>query len=1433
MEDDDHERYISQLRLEFAGCDASASGSLGREELTALCHKLHLEAHLQPLLDTLLGQGHRGRVNFEEFKDGFVAVLSRSLDFSTSEDDSSYLEPVAPEEVRPKFVKGKKRYGRRSRPDKPGGALSQDPEDLGPSAMESSDLSPSGIRRAKLRRSTSLESIESLKSDVEPANQEKSEGQRLSSAHRRQRNALDAKCDVGVSVHCKCPQELLQKLDSDLDGGVSRWDFHPAQAVPDEHSGRSTTPSLLMATVGQRVLSRLDDGTGCCSPEQVVTLWTEEGIRSSREILQTLDFSLEDRLSLVDLTLALDNELLVSGNGIHQAALISYKNEIQHLQVLAEQACRERDKVKADLDQADQRNLQLVREVDDRHASMENLNQSRIRDLEQEFRDRLTAVRSQAEQESELLLQQAERERGSLQEELWLLRAQEAALQEELGAAAQENAGLEQELQLVKLQLTEAQNSVSRLQKDLDQLLNDKVSRMNANLTSAQQFAGCGLSLDERFSDLIKEYEQQCRELRDRNDELSSELELLQSQRSTRRWRRALGRDAAAVLDWTQPQLSATVCPLDDISGPTVSIQTEMALEQLKQKHDQELQQLRIQLETQLEISELEEQKLQAEQEASWTCSSFPRMQRERAEMEQNFAREIGNLVQRLSCEKEQLEAELKLQMDQEVSLLRQTSSLQVSQSEASLEALQVRCGRAEEELEAARARSSELEARLTEACAQLEESIVFLEEKSSVEEELGLLKRREEELLQQALEKTLEEERARNLELQEEREEVGHLRQEKQTYAGLADQLSAQIVEMEEEICTLRDHLREVSSQLDQTSNLVLHLRTQLNAKTAEADRLRTSSEKLLREVQQLSDQLKVKSGDLAGTTEQLLQLQEALVDSESHLRLAEDNFEQEKQRMTRQLVEMEALVLALEEAMDPAGPRRTRLEEVRSENITLQERLRAVQQEVHNMEEDAAKKSRNLQLSKDNAELSARFRGDQESVRLLQERLVTVSREQEEEGAAVSGHLFVYLFFSCEAGLTSCCRAVWRLPWPQVRRLQDAALQHEREKLQQHVAWTQEKQLMEQELSLHKEKVGRRVTPLVHVSALEAELSSMALKLQWSEDDKTRLQRETEEQSNKVDARRVPSQTGSTADAHWSCDLCLGQVAELHQSLLSLEADSELLRSQLNAVSREKVGHAQDVTDLQRKLQEAGKKGEELSTGNRKLTRENAELHHALEEQEEQISSLQEESLKLQQQNQQLQGQLSEVQVHSLEVQSLKTRLKELEVALSQTEEQAARADEVLSLVQVQQQRGEDGAKVEELQTRLLEEQRRSQQLEEALKVQAHQSSSQISVKQDQYEKALSGLQQRVQELDTKLRGVQMVLQEKVQQLKELLVKNTKSSSLVKELYVENAQLMTALQVTEQRQKSAEKKSFLLEGKVSALNKLLREVVHVALAT
>ncbi|XP_037638024.1 ninein-like protein isoform X1 [Sebastes umbrosus] len=1789
MEEAEHSHYVAQLKVEFDSCDTTATGFLDRDELTALCRKLQLDAHLPLLLDTLLGGRPYARVNFEEFKEGFVAVLSRSLDFSTSEDDSSYLEPVVPEEVKPKFVKGTKRYGRRSRPDsRPDAAMTCDSEDSPPSRTEATDSSPSGVRRAKLRRSTSLESVESLKSDEEAGSPKENIQPDFQSKGPQQQ---EVEVELGVVVgsgggggvltavcdHLDLQQlntedldVLLRKLDANLDGRVSVRDFqkvlrgsapvscstpvrsadlqrtpHWSQAPLEERSARSTSPSLLTATVGQRVLSRLDEGSGCTSPERVVALWTEEGIRNSRNILQTLDFPLEERLSLADLTLALDNELLVSGNGIHQAALISYKNEIQHLQLVTEQACRERDKVKVDLDQADQRNLQLVREVDDRHASMETLNQSRIRDLEQDFRDRLTALRSQSEQESEALMQQLERERGTLQDELQLLRAQEAELQEELCSTTQENCRLEEDLSVVKLKLTEAESSVNRLQRDLDQLLHDKFGSLDA--------AGAGLSHEERFSEIVKDYELQCRELRDRNDELSSELDLLKSQKGDRKSRRSAGDDDAA-LSWTeqrpastesdsdesdmkrrssplvrkklQPADKTALCSLDSASGPTVSIQTELALEQLKQKHNQELQQLHIKLETQvnyyerslevmrqsmeverkdisqafkMEISELEEQKTEAEKQVKqlketldklhsqiqhgggggWSNEQERRVQRERAELEQNFAREIGNLVQRLSAEKDQLEAELKLKMDQEVVLVREeteqqlsqmklqhaegqrrllhhlnwerqqlqeqrgfwekrlaeseqeklrceeeqaricsqssekksleeqvsrlqelihNSHLQISQSETSLEELRGRCGQLEEDLKASlgccgqleddlkasrgrcgqleddlkasRGRCSDLEARLEEACNQLEESIAFLEsherlskrlasEKSCMEEELQQVMTRKEQLLvqvtqlkeelgnlqaasdsilqdrevvadncsrlsnafiqqqaqlrareqtasalraeleglqeatrsraeglskltaeldslktdrarliqdlkdqamavdnlqleldgvseelnrrrsaEEGLQEALKQEQTRTSQilsgLDEEKEEVCRLSQENRSYARMADQLSNQIVEMEEEISTLRDHLRELSSQLNETADLVLDLRRQLNSKTSGVDRLLAKvadGDDLLRQAKassekhhnDLTNQLQAKHEDLDLSRLQVLQLQQDLQDSQDQLRTAEEDFEQEKRKMMQQLMELEKLVLALEEVMDPASPHRTQLEDVRSENGALQERLSVLQQEVQKMEDDVSKRrrkleemerehersreeeerlhkensryreevldlsSRNLQLSNDNAELSARLRGDQESVRMLRERLATVSKEQEEEGTTV-------------------------------RRLQDAAQQLEREKLQQQAVWTQERRLLERELSSYKEKLGR-------LSELEAELSSVTLKLQWLEEDKAKLLREADDRNNKVE--------------------------KLQQSVLCVESEAELLRSQLHAVSHEKLGHAQEVTELQRTLQDAQSKVEELESSFRRLMREKEELAQALEEQEEQTSvTLQEESHKLRVQNQELQHKLSELQVRGLEVQkltqqqqNLKTKLNELETERTQAQDQAVRADTALSLVQVQhvrqlqelQQRAGDGCReqVELLQARLLEEQRRSQQLEETLRLQAQHSSSQISMKQDQYEKAMSALQHRMEELETKLKGVQLVLQEKVQQLKDQLAKNTKSSALLKDLYVENSQLMKALQVTEQRQKNAEKKNFLLEDKVNALNKLLREVVLASLAT
>ncbi|XP_051773574.1 ninein-like protein isoform X4 [Ctenopharyngodon idella] len=1300
MDEEEQNRYVAQLKAEFDSCDTTGTGYLDKEELTALCHKLSLDAHLPLLLDTLLGPQHYARVNFEEFKEGFVAVLSRSLDFSTSEEESSYLEPAVPEEVKPKYVKGTKRYGRRSRPDKTDLELTAHSEDS--LAFGTDKVEINGVRRAKLRRSTSLESVESLKSDEDTGSNKESthhyfvaqgqlklwnldgtgSPQRSSNPQQEvtdgqvravweelgvgaggslNREELSLVCDhIGLKdLQSEELDALFRKLDKDQDGRVSLSEFQsglftqqhhvtpiststPARPKPqrsiskalEERLVRSTSPSLLSATVGQRLLTRLDDGSGCTSPDKVIALWTEEGIHNSRDILQTLDFSLEERLCLAELTLALDNELLVSGNGIHQAALVSYKNEINYLQVLADQACQERDKVKADLEQADRRNLQLVREVDDRHATMESLNESKIKGLEQEFRDKLTALRSESEYESEVLLEQVENERDRLQEELELLRAQDVSLQEDICTAAKENSRLEEEVSLLKEKLSEADSTISKIQKDLEHLLQDKYGSLDSNGTGL-------LNQEEHFSEIFKEYEQQCRELQDRNDELRSELELLKSQGSGRRSRRSRG--SLSGHDWSSRRALTTESDSDDPEmkkgtspqvrkklqvtdknvlgsleslAPSVSIETELAMEQMKERYEQEVQDLKIQLETKvnfyersmelmrqnmeverkdisqgfkMEISELEDLKAQAEERAEqmrktvekleaelrgktaggvWGPEQERRIQREQAELEQNYAREISNIVLRLTSEKDQLEAELKLKMDQEVLLVR----------------------------------------------AQLDE---VMSENSALKDRLAVLQQ--------------------------------------------------DVKSLEEEVNKKRRKLEEMDIEYMKNRE--------------DEERLRKENSKCREEVLDLS--------------------------------------------------------------------------------------------------------ARNLQLSSENAELSSQLCTDQRAAQTLTDRLAQVCQENDEAAASY-------------------------------RQLQETLQQQESVKLKLQEQWQKEKELLERDLKTAKEM-------LQHLTVVESALTNQTLKNQALEQDKDRLLKEMADRDQKLE--------------------------KLQESLCNSETQIEQLNSQILTLWQEKDVHIQEAATRQKMLQQCQDKVQELENSIHQLHKEKEHLHQTHRLQEEMaVSVLQKECKSLRVQNEDLLNKVAQLQTQELELQrltheclTLRNKQAELETAKHEADEQALRAESALSLVQaqhareVQELREQAGSGTREhlahLQTQLAEQQLRTQDLESLLHSQAKQAGVQMGLQQEQYEKLMASMQERMDEVEAKLKNTRVMLQEKVNQLKEQLAKNAKSDLLLKDLYVENSQLMKALQVTEQRQKSAEKKSFLLEEKVIALNKLLRKIAPASL--
>ncbi|XP_048863882.1 ninein-like protein isoform X2 [Brienomyrus brachyistius] len=1703
MEDEEQSRYVIQLKEEFDSCDSSGTGCLNKEELTALCHKLRLETQVPLLLATLLGPNHLGRVNFEEFKEGFVAVLSRSLDISTSEEDTSYLEPAVPEEVKPKFVKGAKRYGRRSRPDRPVSDLTVNSEEA-PSFKTDQDKAPnSDVQGTGLRRSTSLESVESIKSDEETGSNKAANSQTFEAHGQLQQwkhtntgsprhaptpltdsagqgmGEVWAELGVGssgfldkqeLSLVCESiglgdldtqdMEALFRKLDKDQDGRVSLKEFQrgffkhgmllkpstcstpirpqaqhaAAKQALEDFPVQSTSTPLLSDGVSLRLLTRLDNGSGCASPECVITVWSEEGVRHGREILQTLSFSLDEALNLAELTMALDNELLVSENIIHQAALVSYKSEIQFLQIQAEQACKERDKAKVDLERAERRNLQLVREVDEHHATMETLNESKIKSMEQEYRDRLTALRSQTEKESEVLLQQVDRERAQLQKEVDDLRVQEAGLQEEVAAASQENSRLEKEIVHLKWRLLDSETTISRLQKDLDHLLKDKFGSLDGIQTSL-------LGQEDRFADIIREYEQQCRELRDKNDELSSELEMLRNQGSGRKYRDGTPahtwsgrRSLITESDSDDPEVKTGSSPLTQkkvdknvLGSPesalaNMSIKTELAVEHLKDRHRQEVQDLKIELETKVnyyerslelmrfnmeverrdisqsfkvEISEQEEQRAQAEErearlqetvaelrEQLRVATQEPeleqRAQHERAELEQSYAREISNLVQKLTSEKEQLQVELQLKMDQELRLVREEERAKHAMeqevwkvrerelletrrklqrgNERAVEEQALLCGSAaleriqlqeahEQEVQALKGQLHSLEIELEERRAQLDgcvSSLLSLEDLAhgltaglrTTEQELEVrndkesaflckveqltqelrsnqekceilqkekevlwascaqvtalsaqwqeqLKAKEEELkmvrgqlevawgelrdgkarLQKAVEdkaQLLEEPKNKSIKLEQlepcvscQKEDLlctklttpsiqDACRQECDKVSRLLDQHS-HTEEMRAELSKVWKNTQDLRFRLKQQGDMVLNLQYQLDHEVSEKVQLENElrnmevqlglkeelSEELKSKLELLTLQLKGKEEELCGLRERLegspCHLQQVLLEAQAQTRRAEEQFEREKIKMKEQLLDMERLVMAVEVVMEQTGPNRAQLDEVTAENAVLKSQHCMLQQDMQRLQEVVDKKrkkleamekeheqnreeverlykenarhreeslqlsSRNLQLSEENVELSVQLESEQDAARIQAELTEQLSCERDEAAAMA-------------------------------QQLQQASNQRERELHGLQAAWQQEREVLEQELQATRDK-------LQNLSAMESQLAGLTLKHQYLEQETWRLQKELEERTMKAE--------------------------QLQESLGSLSTQAEQLRSELQAVSLDRALRAQEAASHQKMLQEARDKVQELEATVEKLRSEKEQLSSTRRQEEAQeAQALTRECQSLQSQNQEMLQKVSQLQLQEAEVQrvtqeslTLKAKLAQLEKELLQLEDQGRHAATAMALAQSQHacelrqqserisQEGQE--QLGQLCTRLAEEQRRSQQLEARLNQQAQQASVQMSLQQEQYEKARRLMEENIEEVEMKLKNIRIVLQEKVNQLKEQLCKSAKSDMLLKELYVENAQLVKALQVTEQRQKGAERKNYLLEEKIGALNMLLRRVAPAAFGT
>ncbi|XP_036013121.1 ninein isoform X5 [Mus musculus] len=1397
VEEDQHEARLKEL---FDSFDTLGTGSLGQEELTDLCHVLCLEDVGPVLQQTLLQDNLLGRVHFDQFKEALILILSRTLS-----SEEHFEESDCSPEAQPKYVRGGKRYGRRSLPEfQESGEEIEEVTVLEPLEEEArSSPIPAGDcgEHWKTQRSEEYEAEGQLRF-WNPDDLNASHGGSCPPPDWIEEKLQEVCEDLGITrdghlnrkkLVSICEQYGLQNVDGamleevflslDPDGTMSVEDFFyglfktgksltPSASTPyrqlkrhlsmqsfDESGRRTATSSAMTSTIGFRVFSCLDDGMGQASVERILDTWQEEGIENSQEILKALDFSLDGNINLTELTLALENELLVTKNGIHQAALASFKAEIRHLLERVDQVVREKEKLRSDLDKAEKLKSLMASEVDDHHAAIERRNEYNLRKLDEEYKERIAALKNELRQEREQMLQQVGKQRVELEQEIQKAKTEENYIRDRLALSLKENNRLETELLENAEKLAEYESLTQKLQRSLENVLAEKFGDLDPS--SAEFFLQ-----EERLAQMRNEYEQQCRLLQDQVDELQSELEEYQAQ--GRVLRLPLKNSLSEELDGHSGGIEPDQGPGSEECNPlNMSIEAELVIEQMKEQHHRDLCHLRLELEDKVRHYEkqLDDTRVASEQE--------------QAAMKQKYEQGVHTLEKRVS----ELRSEI-ADLEGQAAVLREAHHKASCRHEEEKRQLQMAFDEEKAQLqeELRQEHERELQARLQQAAESFRQEREGLAQAAWTEEKVrGLEQSYQEQLL------SLEEKHA--LEKEELREELSeHHRRELQEGRYESEKLQEENSILRNEITTLNEEDSISNLKLEELNGSQEELWQKIETIEQEKASIQTMVEKLKKQV---SD-LKIKNQQLDSENIELSQknsqnkeelktlnqrLAEMLCQREEPGACTSEKWEQENASLKEELdhykVQTSTLVSSLEAELSEVKLQTHVMEQ---ENLLLKDELERLKQ-LHRCPDlsDFQQKmssilSYNEKLLKEKEVLSEELKSCADKLAessLLEHRIATMKQEQtawEEQSESLKSQLAV-----SQAKVQNLEDVLQNV------NLQMAEIESDLQ------VTRQEKEALKQEvMSLHRQLQNAIDKDWVSETAPHLSgLRGQQRRLSW---DKLDHLMNEEPQLLCQESKRLQTVVQNTqADLTHSRE----KVRQLESNLLPTKH-----QKQLNQPCTVKSTEQEKLT-LKRECEQSQK---EQSPTSRKVGQMGS-LERGLE-----TIHLENEGLKKKQMQ---------------PLRSTVTRSPSSHWDLQLLQQQACPMVPREQFLQLQQQ--------------LLQAEKRSQHLQEELE----NRTSETNTPQGNQEHLVNLMEERMIEVEQKLKLVKRLLQEKVNQLKEQLCKNTKTDAVVKDLYVENAQLLKALEMTEQRQKTAEKRNFLLEEKIASLSTIVRNLAPAPLTS
>ncbi|KAK0180799.1 hypothetical protein PV327_003144 [Microctonus hyperodae] len=483
MEAQGYNPYEQQLLSVYESCLEIGKSGLNEKGLKLLCDKLQLEERSVELIASLLEQSSDNHtISFNQFRNGLLSLLGNAQEIP---DHSNNIQII----------------------------------DESSSIMETNKYDERGSLMFECHRLKQLYHNNS------------NDDMNVIIKNSPVMNILDESV-----ISKRMLKEIFDKVDVNCDGQINFNEFlslfqnerNIDMNSLDDRIWNDRCVDGANTNKNQHLIMLGPDHTSFIERHVVVNLWQMAGVTEPTILLRDLGFT-NVNINLIELMAILTDELkslehelrdetvTITHVNLLRGALVLYQEEVRSMNTLNDQLTREKDKLKADVAEANESANIIAQENDETHAKLEKKRQEELKQMELKHAELIKELSMQNNSERETYISKVK----LLNEQLQAVQHEEQLNRDKLADALSENHTLEVDNQCLAEQISKLKMSNNQLMRQM-QILAAEHDEVERNVEKENEQV---ISLVDR----IKKLQTELSLLRDQNDELTSEVESLRA----------------------------------------------------------------------------------------------------------------------------------------------------------------------------------------------------------------------------------------------------------------------------------------------------------------------------------------------------------------------------------------------------------------------------------------------------------------------------------------------------------------------------------------------------------------------------------------------------------------------------------------------------------------------------------------------------------------------------------------------------------------------------------------------------------------------------------------------------------------------------------------------------------------------------------------